>query len=79
MASRAFWVLAVLLGSLYTAHAWSYVGCFKRDELVITSAGEGKDSSECVDFCYKKHGAPIGVLVRVGWCTADQPGSHTSA
>ncbi len=63
MASKTLWVLAILLCSLYSAHSWSYIGCFTREQLDVQEEGSGKDSTACVDYCYEKYGNPIGVMV----------------
>jgi hypothetical protein len=63
MASKTLWVLAILLGSLCSARAWSYIGCFTREMLDVQDSGSGTDSISCVDYCYEKYGEPIAVMV----------------
>lgn len=60
---KTLWVLALILGSIYSANAWSYVGCFTREKLDVQEKGTGSDSSSCVDYCYEKYGNPIAVMV----------------
>jgi hypothetical protein len=60
--NKTLWV-ALILGSLCSANAWSYVGCFTRDKLDVQEKGTGTDGSACVDYCYEKYGNPIAVMV----------------
>lgn len=63
--NKTLWVLALMLGSICSANAWSDIGCFTRDKIDIQEAGSGASSSSCVDYCYEKFGIPIGVMVGI--------------